>query len=297
MSRSNVRKAIIPAAGMGTRFLPATKASPKEMLPLVDKPLIQYAVEEALAAGVRNLVFITGSSKRAIEDHFDTDPELESALAAQGKQDLVDELRAILPADAACIYIRQPAPLGLGHAVLCAQPVVGNEPFFVHLADDLIDAAQPVLAQMRDRYLKSGGSLIGVQQVSRSETGRYGIVATDDSGGDLARVLRIVEKPKPAEAPSDLAVVGRYLLSGTIFERLRNIGRGAGGEIQLTDGIAALLADEPVYAYRFSGKRYDCGSKLGYLEATVEYGLRHPELGDQFARYLDAFVAGRKDRS
>ena len=292
-----IRFAVFPVAGRGTRFLPATKASPKEMLPIVDKPLIQYAVEEALAAGVRNLVFITGSSKRAIEDHFDTDPELESALAAQGKQDLVDELRAILPADAACIYIRQPAPLGLGHAVLCAQPVVGNEPFFVHLADDLIDAAQPVLAQMRDRYLKSGGSLIGVQQVSRSETGRYGIVATDDSGGDLARVLRIVEKPKPAEAPSDLAVVGRYLLSGTIFERLRNIGRGAGGEIQLTDGIAALLADEPVYAYRFSGKRYDCGSKLGYLEATVEYGLRHPELGDQFARYLDAFVAGRKDRS
>ncbi|MEX1994523.1 MAG: UTP--glucose-1-phosphate uridylyltransferase, partial [Steroidobacteraceae bacterium] len=277
--------------------LPATKASPKEMLPIVDKPLIQYAVEEALAAGVRNLVFITGSSKRAIEDHFDTDPELEAALAAQGKQDLVDELRAMLPADASCIYIRQPAPLGLGHAVLCAQPVVGDEPFFVHLADDLIDAAQPVLAQMRDRYLVSGGSLIGVQQVARSETGRYGIVATDDSGGELTRVLRIVEKPRPADAPSDLAVVGRYLLSGTIFERLRNIGRGAGGEIQLTDGIAALLADEPVYAYRFSGKRYDCGSKLGYLEATVEYGLRHPELGDQFARYLDDFVAGRKGRS
>jgi UTP--glucose-1-phosphate uridylyltransferase len=294
---SPLRKAVFPVAGFGSRFLPATKASPKEMLPIVDKPLIQYAVEEALAAGVRNLVFITGSSTRAIEDHFDTDPELESALAAQGKQDLVDELRAILPADASCIYIRQPAPLGLGHAVLCARPVVGNEPFFVHLADDLIDAAQPVLAQMHDRYLASGGSLIGVQQVAHSETGRYGIVATDDSGGDLARVLRIVEKPKPADAPSDLAVVGRYLLSGKIFDRLQNIGRGAGGEIQLTDGIAALLADEPVYAYRFSGKRYDCGSKLGYLEATVEYGLRHPELGDQFARYLDNFVAGRKGRA
>ena len=267
------------------------------MLPIVDKPLIQYAVEEALAAGARRLVFITGSSKRAIEDHFDSDAGLEAALVAQGKQDLADSLRAILPADASCIYIRQPAPLGLGHAVLCAEPVVGNEPFFVHLADDLIDAEQPVLAQMSERYLQTGGSLIGVQQVARSETGRYGIVAVDDSGGNPARVLRIVEKPKPADAPSDLAVVGRYLLSGSIFDRLRNIGRGAGGEIQLTDGIAALLADEPVYAYRFSGKRYDCGSKLGYLEATVEYALRHPELGERFGSYLEQFVAGRKPRA
>ena len=267
------------------------------MLPIVDKPLIQYAVEEALAAGARRLVFITGSSKRAIEDHFDSDTELETALASQGKQDLADSLRAILPADASCIYIRQPAPLGLGHAVLCAQPVVGNEPFFVHLADDLIDAEQPVLAQMSERYQQTGGSLIAVQQVARSETGSYGIVATDDSGANPARVLRIVEKPKPADAPSDLAVVGRYLLSGSIFDRLRNIGRGAGGEIQLTDGIAALLTDEPVYAYRFSGKRYDCGSKLGYLEATVEYALRHPELGERFGSYLDKFVAGRKSRS
>ncbi len=291
-----IRFAVFPVAGRGTRFLPATKASPKEMLPIVDKPLIQYAVEEALAAGARNLVFITGSSKRAIEDHFDSDPELEAALVAQGKQDLAESLRGILPADASCIYIRQPAPLGLGHAVLCAHAVVGSEPFYVHLADDLIDARQPVLAQMRDRYLKSGGSLIGVQQVPRSETGRYGIVATEDSGGDLARVRRIVEKPNPADAPSELAVVGRYLLSGTIFERLRTIGRGAGGEIQLTDGIAALLADEPVYAYRFSGKRYDCGSKLGYLEATVEYALKHPELGERFARYLEGFVAERKTR-
>jgi UTP--glucose-1-phosphate uridylyltransferase len=291
-----IRFAVFPVAGRGTRFLPATKASPKEMLPIVDKPLIQYAVEEALAAGARRLVFITGSSKRAIEDHFDFDPELEAALAAQGKQDLADSLRAILPTDASCIYIRQPAPLGLGHAVLCAQPVVGDEPFFVHLADDLIDAKQPVLAQMSECYQQTGGSLIGVQQVARSETGRYGIVATDDSGGNPARVLRIVEKPKPADAPSDLAVVGRYLLSGSIFECLRNIGRGAGGEIQLTDGIAALLADEPVYAYRFSGKRYDCGSKLGYLEATVEYALRHPELGERFGRYLEEFVAGRKPR-
>jgi len=292
-----IRFAVFPVAGRGTRFLPATKASPKEMLPIVDKPLIQYAVEEALAAGARRLVFITGSSKRAIEDHFDSDAELEAALSAQGKQDLADSLRAILPADASCIYIRQPAPLGLGHAVLCAEPVVGNEPFFVHLADDLIDAEQPVLAQMSEHYQRTGGSLIGVQQVARSETGRYGIVAVDDSGGNPARVLRIVEKPKPADAPSDLAVVGRYLLSGSIFDRLRNIGRGAGGEIQLTDGIAALMAGERVYAYRFSGKRYDCGDKLGYLEATVEYALRHPELGERFGSYLDKFVARRKSRT
>ncbi len=256
------------------------------MLPIVDKPLIQYAAEEALAAGARLLVFITGSSKRAIEDHFDSDPELEAALAAQGKKDLVDLLRGILPEDATCIYIRQPAPLGLGHAVLCAHAVVGSEPFYVHLADDLIDADAPVLAQMRDRYLKSGGSVIGVQQVARSQTGSYGIVATDEPGGEYSRIRQIVEKPKPADAPSELAVVGRYLLSGSIFDRLKSIGRGAGGEIQLTDGIAAMLQDEPVYAYRFKGKRYDCGSKLGYLEATVEYGLKHPELGDRFSKYL-----------
>jgi UTP--glucose-1-phosphate uridylyltransferase len=291
-----IRFAVFPVAGRGTRFLPATKASPKEMLPIVDKPLIQYAAEEALAAGARQLVFITGSSKRAIEDHFDSDPELEAALESQGKKDVAEALRGILPSDATCIYIRQPAPLGLGHAVLCAQPVVGTEPFFVHLADDLIDARQPVLAQMRDRYLQSGGSLVGVQQVARSETGRYGIVASDEPAGDLARVRRIVEKPNPADAPSDLGVVGRYLLSGAIFKHLRTIGQGAGGEIQLTDGIAALMAEEPVYAYRFEGKRYDCGSKLGYLEATVEYGIRHPELGVQFAQYLEAFVARRKAR-
>lgn len=292
-----IRFAVFPVAGRGTRFLPATKASPKEMLPIVDKPLIQYAADEALAAGARQLVFITGSSKRAIEDHFDSDHELEAALAEQGKTELVDLLRGILPADATCIYIRQPAPLGLGHAVLCAHAVVGNEPFYVHLADDLIDADEPVLAQMRDRYLKSGGSVIGVQQVARSQTGSYGIVATEEPGGEFSRIRRIVEKPKPADAPSDLAVVGRYLLSGSIFDRLKTIERGAGGEIQLTDGIAALLADEPVYAYRFKGKRYDCGSKLGYLEATVEYALRHPELGDRFASYLQGFLASRKTRA
>jgi UTP--glucose-1-phosphate uridylyltransferase len=281
-------------AGRGTRFLPATKASPKEMLPVVDKPLIQYAVEEALAAGARNLVFITGSSKRAIEDHFDSDPELETALEAQGKQDLLESLRGILPAWASCIYIRQPAPLGLGHAVLCARPVVGHEPFFVHLADDLIDAEVPVLAQMARGYeAAGGGSFVGVQTVAPSETDKYGIVATGPEKGGVARVERIVEKPKPADAPSTLAVVGRYLLSPTIFDKLERVGRGAGGEIQLTDGIAALLAEEPVYAYRFAGKRYDCGSKLGYLEATVEFGLKHPSLGEAFSAYLRTLVGTR----
>src|SRR5262245_2054102 len=296
MQKSKIEFAVFPVAGRGTRFLPATKASPKEMLPIVDKPLIQYAAEEALAAGARMLVFITGSSKRAIEDHFDNDPELEAALAEQGKKDLLDLLRGILPADATCIYIRQPAPLGLGHAVLCAHPVVGVEPFYVHLADDLIDASVPVLTQMRDRYLKSGGSVIGVQQVPRSQTGSYGIVATDAAAAEFSRIRSMVEKPKPADAPSELAVVGRYLLSGAIFAHLRKVGRGAGGEIQLTDGIAALLGEEPVHAYRFSGKRYDCGSKLGYLEATVEYGLRHPELGARFSQYIEGLGSSRKAR-
>jgi UTP--glucose-1-phosphate uridylyltransferase len=287
-----IRSAVFPVAGRGTRFLPATKASPKEMLPIVDKPLIQYAVEEALAAGARNLVFITGSSKRAIEDHFDSDPELEMALEAQGKQDLLETVRGILPSSASCIYIRQPAPLGLGHAVLCARPVVGHEPFFVHLADDLIDAQVPVLRQMAEAHAGSGGSLVGVQSVAPSETDKYGIVATEGEGARLARVTRIVEKPRPADAPSSLAVVGRYLLSPAIFDRLERIGRGAGGEIQLTDAISDLLALEPVYAFRFEGKRYDCGSKLGYLEATVEFALRHPDLGPGFSAYLRSLVPG-----
>jgi len=290
-----IRSAVFPVAGRGTRFLPATKASPKEMLPIVDKPLIQYAVEEALAAGARNLVFITGSSKRAIEDHFDSDPELESALESQGKQELLETVRGILPSWASCIYIRQPAPLGLGHAVLCARPVVGHEPFFVHLADDLIDAEVPVLRQMAEAHAHCGGSIVGVQTVAPSETDKYGIVAVRDGDGRLVEVTRIVEKPKPAESPSSLAVVGRYLLSPTIFDRLERVGRGAGGEIQLTDAIADLLATEKVHAFRFDGKRYDCGSKLGYLEATVEFGLRHPDLGPRFAAYLQTLAAGMKD--
>lgn len=287
-----IRTAVFPVAGRGTRFLPATKASPKEMLPIVDKPLIQYAAEEALSAGARKLVFITGSSKRAIEDHFDTDPELEEALQAQGKDDLLRTLREIVPSWASCIYIRQPSPLGLGHAVWCAKPVVGDEPFFVHLADDLIDAPTSCLRQMADVYAqKGGGSVLGVETVPRSETNKYGIVATEGREGSVSRIKQIVEKPRPENAPSTLAVVGRYLLSPAIFEKLEKTGRGAGGEIQLTDGIADLLSEEPVYAYEFQGKRYDCGSKLGYLQATVEYGLKHESLGPQFREYLSGIAS------
>ena len=281
-----IRTAVFPVAGRGTRFLPATKASPKEMLPIVDKPLIQYAAEEALAAGARKLVFITGSSKRAIEDHFDTDHELEEALEAQGKTELLKALKDIVPSWASCIYIRQPSPLGLGHAVWCAKPVVGNEPFFVHLADDLIDATTPCLRQMASVYSERGGSILGVETVPRADTDRYGIVSTEEADGRVSKVKQIVEKPRPQNAPSTLAVVGRYLLSPTIFEKIERTGRGAGGEIQLTDAIADLLADESVYAYEFEGKRYDCGSKIGYLQATVEFGLKHDSLGAKFSEYL-----------
>ncbi|MGA1578458.1 MAG: UTP--glucose-1-phosphate uridylyltransferase GalU [Steroidobacteraceae bacterium] len=283
---SPIRTAVFPVAGRGTRFLPATKASPKEMLPIVDKPLIQYAVEEALAAGARNLVFITGASKRAIEDHFDSDPELESALESQGKSELLESVRSILPSEASCIFIRQPAPLGLGHAVLCARPVVGDQPFFVHLADDLIHAEESVLGQMAKASPNGRASVVGVENVAQADTGKYGIVGTEGDTSLIARVNRIVEKPKPADAPSTLAVVGRYLLSPTIFPLLENVQRGAGGEIQLTDAISALLDREPVYAFRFAGRRFDCGSKIGYLQATVEYGLKHAELGSPFADFL-----------
>jgi UTP--glucose-1-phosphate uridylyltransferase len=290
--RPLIETAVFPVAGRGTRFLPATKASPKEMLPVVDKPLIQYAVEEALAAGARRLVFITGASKRAIEDHFDSDQELENLLKSQGKSELVKQLHSVLPSYATCIFIRQPAPLGLGHAVLCARPAVGNEPFFVHLADDLIAAEKPCLQQMAEVYAAKGASVIGCETVPRSETDKYGIVAVE-AAGTTARIRRIVEKPKPKLAPSTLAVVGRYLLSPAIFDHLERIGKGAGGEIQLTDGISRLLDEEAVYAYRFSGKRYDCGSKLGYLQATVAYALAHPELGKDFRKHLRKVVAQR----
>ncbi len=286
MAKSVIRTAVFPVAGRGTRFLPATKASPKEMLPVVDKPLIQYAVEEALMAGARRLVFVTGASKRAIEDHFDTDAELEKLLEAQGKSDLASQVRSVLPKYASCIYIRQPAPLGLGHAVLCAQPAVGSEPFFVHLADDLIDAGVPCLKQMAAVHREKGGSVLGVEEVPKKETDKYGIVETRGVPGKISQIRGIVEKPKPSVAPSNLAVVGRYVLTPGIFAHLEKIGQGAGGEIQLTDGIARLMKDEPVYAYRFEGKRYDCGSKLGYLQATVEFAMNHSTLGGPFRDYL-----------
>ena len=284
-----VRAAVFPVAGRGTRFLPATKASPKEMLPIVDKPLIQYAVEEAIAAGATKLVFVTGASKRAIEDHFDTDAELEKALTDSGKDELLASIQGIVPKGVACVYIRQGQPLGLGHAVLCARPAVGEEPFFVHLADDLIAGEPGCLAQMADEHDAHGGSVIAVETVPHENTSSYGIVAVDDE--DRSRITQIVEKPAPEDAPSNSAVVGRYLLSPRIFEKLEKTGRGAGGEIQLTDGIADLLDEEPVYAYSFSGVRYDCGSKVGYLQATVAYGLEHPETGAAFREHLKEVLA------
>jgi len=292
MQTRAIKTAVFPVAGRGTRFLPVTKASPKEMLPIVDKPLIQYAVDEALSAGAETLVFITGSSKRAIEDHFDGDPELEAVLQAQGKQELLDALHGILPTWASCVYIRQPAPLGLGHAVLCARPVVGDAHFMVHLADDLIDAPVPCLKQMAAVYATYGVSVLGVQTVPKQDTDKYGIVSLERAiAPRVGKISHIVEKPKPEKAASTLAVVGRYLLSASIFDDLAKIGKGAGGEIQLTDGIARLMQREDVYAFEFEGKRYDCGSKLGYLQATVEYGLKHPSLGVEFAAYLKSFVA------
>jgi UTP--glucose-1-phosphate uridylyltransferase len=291
MPQKAVKTAVFPVAGRGTRFLPVTKASPKEMLPIVDKPLIQYAVDEALSAGAETLVFITGSSKRAIEDHFDSNPELEAVLQAQGKQDLLDTLHGILPSWASCVYIRQPAPLGLGHAVLCARPVVGDAPFLIHLADDLIDATVPCLKQMVDVFATHGGSVLGVQNVPKQDTDKYGIVTLESKVAPrVGRMSHIVEKPKPDKAASTLAVVGRYLLTASVFDDLAKIGKGAGGEIQLTDGIARLMQREPVYAFEFEGKRYDCGSKLGYLQATVEFGLKHASLGADFARYLKELV-------
>lgn len=284
-----IRKAVFPVAGLGSRFLPATKAQPKEMLPIVDKPLIQYAVEEAVAAGITDLVFITGRNKRAIEDHFDTAYELEAELEAAGKTALLEVVRNAIPKNVNCIYIRQSAPLGLGHAVLCARPVIGDDPFAVLLADDFmdVDAGQiPVLAQMTDLYTREGTSLLAVQDVPRAETKQYGIVSVTPYKTNLEQVNGIVEKPSPEVAPSTLAVVGRYVLDNRIFDCLEGLGKGAGGEIQLTDGIAALMKSDPVLAYRYAGRRYDCGSKLGYLQATVAMGLKHPEMGAAFSNFL-----------
>jgi UTP--glucose-1-phosphate uridylyltransferase len=287
---TRIRKAVFPVAGLGTRFLPATKAQPKEMLPVVDKPLIQYAVEEAVAAGITDLVFITGRNKRAIEDHFDTAFELEAELQAAGKTALLDILHNAIPKNVNCVYIRQHAPLGLGHAVLCARPVIGKEPFAVLLADDLMDVEdgkKPVLAQMADVYAKEGSSILAVQEVPRTDTKQYGIVSVTPHKPRLECVNSIVEKPAPEDAPSTLAVVGRYVLSNRIFDHLEGLGKGTGGEIQLTDGIAALMHEEQVLAYRYEGRRFDCGSKFGYLQATVDMGLKHPELGPAFAKFLE----------
>jgi len=285
---TTVRKAVFPVAGLGTRFLPATKASPKEMLPVVDKPLIQYAVEEAYAAGIRHMIFVTGRSKRAIEDHFDTAYELEAELEAAGKKELLELVRSIQPSDMDCAFVRQPRSLGLGHAVLCAAPVIGNEPFAVLLADDLLDGIghAPIMKQMVDVYEYNRCSVLGVMNVPRAETRQYGIVETAENSGTTQKVLGIVEKPKPEVAPSTQAVVGRYILTSSIFDHLRAIKPGAGGELQLTDAIATLLQKEQVLAYQFRGVRYDCGSKLGYLKATVELALRHPEVRKEFSEYL-----------
>ena len=285
-----IKKAVFPVAGMGTRFLPATKASPKEMLPIVDKPLIQYAVEEAVEAGCTDIVFITGRNKRSIEDHFDKAYELETELERKNKNALLEIAQNILPDGVNLMYIRQTEALGLGHAVLCAAPAVGNEPFAVILADDLIDAPKGALAQMMDVYNATGSSVLGVETVDPSQTGSYGIVEIEPKDA-YRRVTSIVEKPKPADAPSNLAVVGRYILTPAIFDLLRHTQAGAGGEIQLTDAIATLLQQETVLAHAFSGQRYDCGSKLGYLQATLAYGCKHPEVGAEFAKMVASYKA------
>ncbi len=295
MTGRRIRKAVFPVAGLGSRFLPATKAQPKEMLPIVDKPLIQYAVEEAVAAGVTELVFVTGRNKRAIEDHFDKAYELEAELEANGKTMLLEAVRSVLPRHVKCIYTRQAVPLGLGHAVLCARPIVGDEPFAVLLADDFMDAhdGQPVMAQMTQCFERERVSLLAVQDVPREHTRQYGIVSAQPFVDKLELVSGIVEKPLPQDAPSTLAVVGRYVLTNRIFDHLEHLGFGTGGEIQLTDAIAALLKEERVMAYRYEGERYDCGSKLGYLKATVAMGLRHSETGEGLRAFLQQIGGGQ----
>jgi UTP--glucose-1-phosphate uridylyltransferase len=287
MTKKFIRKAVFPVAGLGTRFLPATKASPKEMLPIVDKPLIQYAAEEAIAAGIEQLIFVTSSSKRAIEDHFDKNKELEEELYQRGKYNLLAMTKNIVPEGISCIYIRQPEVLGLGHAVLCSKPAVGNEPFAVILADDLIDGQEyPCLFQMVKIYQQQQGSVIAVEQLERAETSSYGIIEPEPLYEGVWKIKSIVEKPAPDKAPSTLGVVGRYILTPAIFNFLEIIEKGTGGEIQLTDAIAQLINEETVFGYQFKGIRYDCGNKLGYLTATVDYALQHPNLRDAFKKHL-----------
>ena len=293
---SIIQHAVFPVAGLGTRFLPATKASPKEMLPVVDKPLIQYAVEEAYQAGIRHMIFVTGRNKRAIEDHFDTAYELETELEQAGKAALLGVVRSVQPDDMMCSYVRQPRALGLGHAVLCAEHLVGDHPFAVLLADDLmvgLPGGPGVTQQMVQVHAQTGASVLAVQEVPLDQVSRYGIIAGQATPEGWTRVERMVEKPKPEVAPSRLAVAGRYILTPGVFDRIRQGGRGVGGEIQLTDGIAGLLQDETVLGYRYEGKRYDCGSKLGFLEATVELALQHPEVGAGFEQWLKASGLGR----
>jgi len=286
-----ITKAVFPVAGLGTRFLPATKASPKEMLPVVDKPLIQYAVEEAIAAGITEMIFVTGRSKRAIEDHFDKSYEIEAELEARGKEKLLEVLRSIKPSHVDCFYVRQPEALGLGHAVLCAEKMVGNNPFAVILADDLLYGETPVMTQMVDVFNHYHSSIIGVEEIAREDSRSYGVVAGREWEDHLVKLSGIVEKPEPADAPSNLGVVGRYILKPSIFRHIRALKPGAGGELQLTDAISSLLADEQVLAMKYQGTRFDCGSKLGYLRATVEFALRHPEVAGDFRTYLQRFLA------
>jgi UTP--glucose-1-phosphate uridylyltransferase len=281
-----IKKAVFPVAGLGTRFLPATKASPKEMMPIVDKPLIQYAVEEAISAGVTELIFVTGRGKRAIEDHFDRAVELELELERRQSRALLKVVKDILPPNVSCSYVRQTNPLGLGHAILCTAPLVGDEPFAVLLADDLIDAHIPVLKQMVTQFDHYGRTVIAVEKVPRDKTRQYGIVKIKGAASKLSAITQIVEKPAPEQAPSNLGVVGRYILPGSIFKHLRNLRAGAGKELQLTDAISSLITEEAAYAYSFEGVRYDCGSKLGYVEANLAYALAHPEIGADFARYI-----------
>ena len=297
MKTRKITKAVFPVAGLGTRFLPATKASPKEMLPVVDKPLIQYAVEEAAAAGITEMIFVTGRGKRTIEDHFDKAYELEAELQLKGKHKLLEQVRSMLPRNLQYVYVRQPEAMGLGHAVLCAKHLIGDEPFAVILADDLIDAKVPVMRQMVQRFEEQAASVLGCVEVPLSEVSSYGIVASKplskDKGERMSRMSAIVEKPKPEHAPSTLSVVGRYILTPAIFTHLEKIERDAGREIQLTDGIASLLKKEKVFAYKFDGTRYDCGSKLGYLQATVALGMKHAEVGAAFSKHLRQ-LAGNK---
>ncbi|MHB1280483.1 MAG: UTP--glucose-1-phosphate uridylyltransferase GalU [Acidithiobacillus sp.] len=285
---AEVRKAVFPVAGLGTRFLPATKANAKEMMPVVDKPLIQYAVEEAIAAGCDQLIFISGRGKRAIADHFDVSYELEIELEKRGKTALLEQVRNILPSHASTIFLRQPYPLGLGHAVLMARPVVGDEPFAVLLADDLMLSEPPVLAQMVEQYHRYQAGILGVEEIQREHSTRYGVVDARPWDDRIYQISGIVEKPKPEDAPSNLGVVGRYILPARVFHFLEQTQQGAGGEIQLTDAIAHLLNERQVLAYRFSGQRFDCGDKLGYLKATIAFGKLHPEVGADFTQYMDS---------